>query len=258
MDAQLMFLSLSLLGVVTARDDACKAKSLLQVKQQPCVLPEAEFYSQSDEDKILYRNFFCGKSDGVFVELGALDGKRWSNSKFFEDTMGWKGALIEGSPQVAELLKVNRPSERNLIIPEAVCQEGVGHVEFVISPNNNDVSGNPETMAPDFYERWHSKSSENHFVNVSCRPLADMLEQLANHTGADHVDFFSLDVEGAELEVLKTNDWKVPVHLFMIEMDGANLTKDEAVRHLLYSHNYVKASTMVPRSEIFTLVDDSL
>lgn len=212
-----------------------------------------EYFSQNHEDQILYENFFSGKHDGVFVELGALDGIRFGNTKFFEDTMGWRGALIEGSPPNAERLKKNRLNGRNLIIPEAVCAEGVDYVDFLVG-GNADVSGMADTMTDEFLDYWHTGPSEHH-VNVTCRPLGVMLEQLVNFTGSDHVDFFSLDVEGGELAVLQTNDWKVPVHLFLVEMDGHNETKDEAVRQLLYSHGYVKSSVIIPsfpHSEIFT------
>jgi len=244
------------LGLTTAQNHeiqecGTKSKSLLQV-DKACSLPETGWYSQSEEDKILYKNFFCNKRDGIFVELGALDGVRYSNSKFFEDVMGWRGGLFEGSPESAQLLQKNRPSLQNLIIPEAVCAEGVQHVEFVLSSRNAAVNGVPDNMAPSFKHTFYGDHMENH-VNVSCRPLGSMLEELANHTGSDHVDFFSLDVEGAELAVLETNNWKVPVRLFLVEMDGRNKEKDEAVRELLRRRGYVKSNVFVPRSEVFIL-----
>ena len=49
----------------------------------------------------------------------------------------------------------------------------------------------------------------------------------------------SLDVEGAELIVLNSMDWSIQVHVWMIELDGTNPAKDDAVRGLLRSHGYV-------------------
>ena len=46
----------------------------------------------------------------------------------------------------------------------------------------------------------------------------------------------SLDVDGAELSVLKTFDWTVPIGVLLVELDGSNRDKDEAVRALLRSH----------------------
>ena len=44
-----------------------------------------EFYSQWGQDKYIYNNFFKNKKDGFFLEIGADDGVRFSNCKFFED-----------------------------------------------------------------------------------------------------------------------------------------------------------------------------
>jgi hypothetical protein len=43
---------------------------------------------------------------GTFVELGALDGVLFSNTKFYEDTLGWTGVLIEAQPSNAAACKV--------------------------------------------------------------------------------------------------------------------------------------------------------
>jgi hypothetical protein len=41
-----------------------------------------------------------------------------------------------------------------------------------------------------------------------------------------HIDFFSLDVQGAELSVLKTMDWSIPVEILLVELDGSDRQKD--------------------------------
>jgi len=54
-------------------------------------------------------------------------------------------------------------------------------------------------------------------VKANCFPLNTMLEAI----GIDRVDMFSLDVEGAELSVLQTIDFKhVEIRLFVIEHNG--------------------------------------
>ena len=45
------------------------------------------------EDKLPHR-------DGFYVELGANDGVRFSNSYYFEVNKGWKGVLIEPAPNL--------------------------------------------------------------------------------------------------------------------------------------------------------------
>ena len=57
--------------------------------------------------------------------------------------------------------------------------------------------------------------------------------------GITYVDFWSLDVEGAELEVLKTVDFnKFLAGVIVIELDGSYPEKDEQIRILLTSVGY--------------------
>jgi hypothetical protein len=56
-------------------------------------------YSQCEEDIFLNENIFKNKTNGVYIELGALDGILYSNTKFFEDTLNWSGILIEPHPE---------------------------------------------------------------------------------------------------------------------------------------------------------------
>ena len=70
---------------------------------------------------------------------------------------------------------------------------------------------------------------------MSCVPLGVILREAS----VKHVDFFSLDVEGAELNVLRTVDWDaVTFGVLLVEQDGKNTTKDNAVRELLRAKGY--------------------
>ena len=53
------------------------------------------YYSQCGEDEFLNETIFFNKKNGKYIELGALDGIQYSNTKFFEDNLGWSGVLIE-------------------------------------------------------------------------------------------------------------------------------------------------------------------
>ena len=68
------------------------------------------YYSQSSEDEFLNTYYFKNKKNGLYLELGALDGVLYSNTKYFEDSHDWSGILIEPHPLKFELLKKNRPN----------------------------------------------------------------------------------------------------------------------------------------------------
>lgn len=43
------------------------------------------YYGQALEDKFLNENYFKNKKNGVYIELVAMDGILYSNTKYFED-----------------------------------------------------------------------------------------------------------------------------------------------------------------------------
>lgn len=72
-------------------------------------------------------------------------------------------------------------------------------------------------------------------VEITCLPLASVLQMF----GLTYIDFFSLDVEGAELKVLQTLDLSaVRINVMVVEQDGHNPEKDEAVRALLLANEF--------------------
>jgi len=77
--------------------------------------------SQNREDLTVLGRYFFGQKGGTFLEMGALNGIRYSNSYYFEKHMDWTGLLIEGSPTLYKELKVNRPDA--ITLNAMVCGE---------------------------------------------------------------------------------------------------------------------------------------
>jgi FkbM family methyltransferase len=164
-----------------------------------------KFYSQHKQDEYIYNNFFKNKKDGIFLEIGAYDGIALSNTYFFEKELGWKGICIEPQQKQYELLVKNR---------ECICINGCVA----------DFTGNGLFLEIDGYSTMLSglvnKYDVNHLkridyeiskfggskkeVDVKCYLLSDLL----NENSIKKIDFCSIDVEGAELDILKTIDFK--------------------------------------------------
>ena len=66
-----------------------------------------ESFSQFNQDKFIFENFFPVKSDGVFVDIGAHDGITLSNTWFFENYLGWTGYCFEPNPSLFAKLVEN-------------------------------------------------------------------------------------------------------------------------------------------------------
>ena len=95
--------------------------------------PPGKYYSQSKEDSTAEDRYFHNLHGGLFLEMGALDGVIYSNTKFFEDSRGWQGLLIEPKEEAFRALAGNRPN--SLALNAAVCSEKkdvhfVTHGEF--------------------------------------------------------------------------------------------------------------------------------
>lgn len=81
------------------------------------------YHSQSGEDKLFNNKYFKNKLNGIYVELGALDGLMYSNTFFFENYLGWSGILIEGGyDNCINLIKNQIKRPRSQIICSAICK----------------------------------------------------------------------------------------------------------------------------------------
>lgn len=177
--------------------------------------------SQEGEDRWMYRNLFQGMrgSSFVVVEMGALDGIKFSNSFAFEFELGWRAVLIEGSLQNFASLSRNRPGATAML--GAVCRN---------STTIHIAGGGPG-----------AKMMEAVPGKTPCMPMSMLLEK----AGVTKIDFFSLDVEGAELAAIETHD--VPVGAYLVEQINIKrrLLKNAAVREALQSRGFCKMASNV-------------
>ena len=68
---------------------------------------DTDFYGQSKEDEAALHHYFHNRYNGVFLEMGALDGHTFSNTLFYEEKRGWRGLLIEPNVEVGSSLPLH-------------------------------------------------------------------------------------------------------------------------------------------------------
>ena len=188
-------------------------------------------WAQEEEDLEAYSRYFYGLENGVILESGALDGVQYSTSKMFVESLGWSAVHVEANPSNYKLLVANRPESADLNV--ALCDKSTD-LHFVFREESTDaVSGIWEFMPQFIKDKWWADVTPERlkaFPTVPCRPLPPMLRAL----GVNHINFWVLDVEGAELEVLHAMDFSaIRVDVMVVELDGSNLPKDNACRALL-------------------------
>ncbi|XP_042862707.1 uncharacterized protein LOC122247478 [Penaeus japonicus] len=178
---------------------------------QAMISPSQEFILERVED--LYGDQL--ETPRLFLEAGAYDGEFLSNTLSLEHDYNWRGILVEANPTFFErLLKKHRKSwavNACLNTKPYPSQESfmVG-AENPVGMNNNLR----EEYLPEV-ERHISQGSsrlaqfdDNSMqmekqIEVQCIPLYTIVKAM----GIKHIDFLSLDVEGAELGILDTVPW---------------------------------------------------
>ena len=159
-----------------------------------------QYSSQSGQDKIIHEVFFKDYSSGFFIELGAYDGITGSNCLFFEKFKNWDGIAIEAS----ETQFVKLEKNRSCTTVKTVIGERVEKVEFI------EVTQGFTQMSGINYENY-SKSLDIFDSNGKNK----IEKRTAITTTVDSflregmvVDFMSIDIEGNEMGVLKSIDFK--------------------------------------------------
>lgn len=201
------------------------------------------YYSQSKEDIYLNTHYFKDKKNGTYVELGAVDGVLYSNTKFFQDTLNWKGILIEPSPSMFSLLKKNRPND--LVFNEIVSSY-TSELEFKVSEKYPAVS----TLAMSQLKNWRFGRTKSIYIKPTT------LTSIIKSTDISYIDLLSLDVEGHEYEVLQSWDFSVPIYLILIEQLEANKDQNKLCREILEKNGYRYVESIAGDNDIY--INDSL
>ena len=153
---------------------------------------------------------YVNYNDGFFVELGANDGVSQSNSLYFELKRNWRGVLIEPSPHNFLLCKEQRSSRNHIFCNACVSEDYKEKYVDIRYANLMSISQNLELDLSD--KDAHIRNGEKFLSNseeiFSFGAVATTLNSLLKKSNAPkEIDFLSLDVEGAELEVLKGIDF---------------------------------------------------
>ena len=142
---------------------------------------------------------------GFFIEAGANNGLNQSNTYHLERFQDWRGLLVEAAPDKAEACRRNRPHARTvhaaLVADEAtksVCIQAADLMAYVAGS-----FADPQAEATHLgYAYKVQAMTEIATIEVPARTLTSILDEIR----PPRIDFFSLDVEGYEREVLKGLD----------------------------------------------------
>jgi FkbM family methyltransferase len=200
-------------------------------------LPIQSTYSLADSQGIpLDRKLlsFLNYENGYFIEVRAHDGITQSNTKVLEEAYNWKGILIEPSENLFHDLCKNRPNSLCFNCALGSFEE---NSSFAYGDFNGGLMASLTGREPN---------------NIKYRVLIRSLQSILDEIGIVHINFFSLDTEGYELNILKGIDFnKTTFDYLLIEIydthfnDIVRLLSEKGYSLICNFSNYNKKSNPI-------------
>jgi FkbM family methyltransferase len=176
---------------------------------------------------------------GYFIELGANDGIRQSNTYKLQRHYGWTGLLIEPNPaRFQECVRNRAFLKRPQVLCAACVPFGFGS-DFIEIEDSDLMSVAKGLCIPDEMAIQHAdrgrrflESPDHRFRYAAmARSLTDLLKEVS---APSHPDLLSLDVEGNELAVLQGLDFSQHQPQWILVE-----TRDDSVVAYLSGQGYV-------------------
>ncbi|MDM9622434.1 FkbM family methyltransferase [Rhizobium sp. S96] len=187
-------------------------------------------YARSQILQDLWVCFELGeKRDGFFVEFGATNGLKNSNTWLLETKFGWKGILAEPNPIWHDELFANRRASI-----ERMCVSSTsGDVVTFVATDTSD----PELSAIASFsdgDHFAAVRSKGRRIQVETISLDDLLDK---YGAPPVIDYMSIDTEGSELAILSAFSFNRKIKLLSVEN---NPKTEREIDALLRRKGYVR------------------
>ena len=165
-------------------------------------------FSKSGDD-IQINKLINKQTPGVYVDIGCWDPIKASNTYYFS-LREWKGICIDPNPELGKLYKKYRP--KDYFINAAIGNSETNLDYYFLEESSMN------TMSFDFIKKH---GLEDKIIKKVSIPVYSLKSILDKHIQVnDRLDFFDVDAEGYDLEILKTNDWeKYRPKVVLVESD---------------------------------------
>jgi hypothetical protein len=237
------FWTLQIQGSTSEDDDeseqaasAVASSTVLRFLQPPVVKGS---FSQAAQDWCLVHQVFRFRQQGFYLDLAANDAIEASNTYALDRLYNWSGLCIEPLERHhAGLLR-----HRTCSLAQAVVGSG-GPATFLHAPNFHEQSG---LAGPQ--HTWTANSSDRAWrrERVMTVPLLHLLRMArAPRT----IDYFSLDCEGCEHDVMRSFPWEHhDIGVMTVERPGRKLHR------LLMAHGMCVATNFfgLPNADLLYL-----
>ncbi len=185
------------------------------------------YYSQHAQDFLVDSII---KNPKVMIEVGCIDGLRFSNTYYFEKNYDTKCYLFEPHKDYVNLIKRNRP--------KSIFRE------YAISNYDNDngifyqnYAGTFSNLSDEFKSNYENSAVWGGYEkveNIIIRKLDTCLEEM----NIDKIDFLSIDIDGNDILALEGIDlYKIFPTILCIEMNNSMIDFEKYLEHFKkFSH----------------------
>jgi FkbM family methyltransferase len=202
-------------------------------------------FSQEGEDLIVDR-LFEGKKNGFYIEVGCHHPFRFSNTFLFYKR-GWRGVCIDPLPGTKE--KFSQKRKRDIVIEKGISLSKAKIKYFMFNEPALNTFDQALALERNAYKQYKITKT----IDIETDSLAGILEMIEI---PKVIDFLSVDVEGFDLQVLRSNNWiKYRPKVVVAEVLQCHLTEigdDEIVKFLcqIGYEPYAKSGNSVIFKEI--------
>lgn len=210
-------------------------------------------YSQSGED-LIADYFFesIGIKHPAYIDIGANQPIKGNNTYLFY-LKGSKGICVEPDISLISLLKKARP--RDIILNMGVSVTVAAEADFYFFDGHYNAWN---TFSKDDADK---KSKESGIAYRKSKVQLETVENIADTYNFQHVNFISLDVEGLDLAILRSIDFKkLKPELLCVETIefslNNSLNKNQEIINYMLSQGYrvyadTNLNTLFCRNDIF-------
>lgn len=213
------------------------------------------FFSQGGEDAILFGIFNkkIKKGElGFYLDIGAFHPYIHSNTFLFYIN-SWRGINMDACPGSMDLFNKLRPRDINLEI-------GIGNNKYDSTFYMLDEKSTMNSFSKENLTRHGVEQFVKKEVNIKMKTLEQILDDHSNYF--TEIDFMSIDVEGMDYEVLKSNNWgKYKPKVIVVEIncsDIEDVKKDKSSKYLLDLGYKIVAKNLIEKdlaSVFFVLIE---
>ena len=200
---------------------------------RPKIFFPKKSYSMLGEDLVV-NNFFKNKTNGTYVDVGCyhpIDG----NNTHLLFRNGWNGINIDLNKISIDLFNIARKNDENFRV--AVSNKSK-KIKFYYRKKINMLNTINKKFANNSFKKGYS------IDYIQARTLSSILKE--SKLKNKKIDFLNIDIEGNEINALKTLDFKiyrpklicVEIHNFTVNRVNKGNFKDHSIYKFLKQKGY--------------------